>query len=830
MGLLDFFKRKQPVDLRKQIEQVYEGKFKDFIATLDPFITGEKETLPGWKVISSGDLGYQAKRQSGDYYAEFIEWVYANVRTVARAVGSIEFKLYKTKKSGEVDEVDEHPVLELLYKVNPYMNKTEFVELLETNLKLTGEAPIRLRGSQQSISEMWPLNPGNLDIFIGKTSDGFEMIDKFKYTYDEDKKKKTLILKPWEVVFIRTLNPSNIWRGLGDLEASRRTVDTLTHSENYSLNFFMNGAVPLTILKTENKLDPTVYERLKNTWDKKFKGTQNAFKTAVLEAGLDIKQLQSNAKDMDLLEQKKFLRDKVMAMFGTNKAVMGITDDVNRANAEASEYVFMKHTVIPEMKRLVDYLNEFLMPLFDDTGDLFLDFEDPITENSAEKAKVYSQAVDKWMTKNEIRKELDLPELEGGDEIWQALALTTMSNPTPNTSEVQTEPKPEGEQGKLEETPEGTIEEPKGTLDETKQFRIFKAKKKRITPRQREMISKLRNRNIRIKQAKEELEMRLKDLVSGMVYKGKTKKKQKYIVDSQKSIQRYWKKLFIKTGGIFEVKLTERFVETIYKGEIEDIERNIKAKGIKFLIRHPKKMITKSADNYMFDKDKYIKMGIDLFMPLFEELMKSQGKEAMAFVGSRKPYKLLDEAIKFLTGNTRKLSKETVGTTYETVRKALTEGIKKGESEEELIARLTKKYKELEHYQAQAIARTEVSRATNKAALDAYKQSGVVKAKRWVTAQDERVCDYCAPMNGQVMELETNYFNLGDEFMGDAETPLKIDYAPIEGGTLHTNCRCTIVAEFEPVKMIKPPKKKKINPQNLLEKIEKELEDAGRED
>jgi len=46
------------------------------------------------------------------------------------------------------------------------------------------------------------------------------------------------------------------------------------------------------------------------------------------------------------------------------------------------------------------------------------------------------------------------------------------------------------------------------------------------------------------------------------------------------------------------------------------------------------------------------------------------------------------------------------------------------------------------------ITDTELNRIANWGTNEAYKDSGVVSKKVWWTAQDERVCDYCGPLNG----------------------------------------------------------------------------------
>ena len=88
--------------------------------------------------------------------------------------------------------------------------------------------------------------------------------------------------------------------------------------------------------------------------------------------------------------------------------------------------------------------------------------------------------------------------------------------------------------------------------------------------------------------------------------------------------------------------------------------------------------------------------------------------------------------------------------------------------------------------------RTETVRASNQASVASWKQSGVVKAKEWWTAQDERVSPFDRTLHGKTISLEKDFFKQGDTFEVDGQT-LKIDYTDIPAPPLHPNCRCTLL-------------------------------------
>lgn len=360
-----------------------------------------------------------------DYLKAAKSWVHSCVSTISDEIASINLKLYRVKGK-DVEEVLEHELLDLLYKVNGFTTKFDHFWLTQSYLELTGEAPWLLdnEGGGKP-TNIYLLRPDKVSIV-------FEKGEVTGYKYDVGLGKKVLLDKD-SVIFLKYPNTLRPFRGKGTLEAVAQTVDLDNYSEKWNVNFFYNAARPDAILTTEQKLSEEQIKNLKNQWTKEFQGIGKRAKLAILEAGLDYKQMQLSQKDMDFLEQQKFSRDKILSIFRVPKPVVAITDDVNRANAESAAYSFARWTIKPKMRRIVDQLNEFLVPMYGD--DLFLDFEDPVPENVEKKLKTYENALKNgWMTINEVRQEQNKPAVDGGDEIYLPMNLVSVGSVKPQKS------------------------------------------------------------------------------------------------------------------------------------------------------------------------------------------------------------------------------------------------------------------------------------------------------------------------------------------------------------------------------------------------------------
>lgn len=256
-----------------------------------------------------------------------------------------------------------------------------------------------------------------------------------------------------EVIHFKRFNPIDPYRGIGTIQAAAMAIDIDNHSAQWSNNFFYNSAQPNGVLTTAQKLDPEAAKVLKQKWTTEYGGVQNSNKVAILHSGIEYKSIQLSQKDMDFLEQRRFSRDEILTLFRVPKSVLGITEDVNRANAEASDYIFAKRVVRPRMQFIVDRLNEFLLPLFKlDPKSWRYVYDNPVPENEEMEIKEFQAGITSgWLTINEVREREGLEAIEGGDKVYlsamlaplEELGLNTKIEPDATTTPDNT-PAPKG--------------------------------------------------------------------------------------------------------------------------------------------------------------------------------------------------------------------------------------------------------------------------------------------------------------------------------------------------------------------------------------------------
>jgi SPP1 gp7 family putative phage head morphogenesis protein len=113
--------------------------------------------------------------------------------------------------------------------------------------------------------------------------------------------------------------------------------------------------------------------------------------------------------------------------------------------------------------------------------------------------------------------------------------------------------------------------------------------------------------------------------------------------------------------------------------------------------------------------------------------------------------------------------------TREMLRSSVTDAIENGWSNQRLANEIKDDYA-FSSSRAEMVARTETAFADVKGNMIAYRDSGLVAGKEWVTAHDDKVSDEC-----QANE-DAGVIGLGDSFPSGAEEPPE-----------HPNCRCDVL-------------------------------------
>lgn len=672
----------------------------------------------------------------------FRGFAYASINAIAREVMNIELRLFNNSgKSPE--ELTTHEVLDLLDSVNETLTGLELKYLLAAHMYLTGNGYWFLAGVKSDLdppTAIYPMDPSRVRPVIDRRSWPYQLIG-----YRMKLENSEMVFKPYEVLHFRLPNPSDPFEGIGPIAAGAEYIDNDNYAQEFNRKFFVNGARPSGFLESEFTVE-TQLDTLRISFADMHQGIDNMNRIGVLPKGVKWSPVGTNPKDMDFKNLSEDSRDRILAMFGVSRTILGTAEsDTNRATAETADYVFSRRVVEPFMKLVCSFLNEKLVPRYGDN--LYLAFIDPVPEDRAARMEEMKAALggQPAMTADEAREEyLGLGPTDGGDQLMR---------PTTMVSAAEAEPAPSPAPSTQEDDDENAS---KTIMHKRISFRPTRTHARKRAQQRREMSETLaKNIKEAVKKALEE--------------------KPRFSTKEQDDAA--WKDFNDRTS----------------KGESE-IAKTIKALNTKQqeeVLGNLDSAIEKAIDpTKLFDLDNWISITTDAMSPVIEDLFSTQGKAAAIEIGKPAIEPLSDIAKQMLHDSISKMSKSYNETIRTALEKNINDGLAKGSTLTEIKNSVKDVYASADDYGAERIAKTEAFRTSNMALKEVWKQSGVVKSIRWYTSEKANVCPFCQQMNGTVIDIDDNFFDQGDTLTLDSGDSMPIDYSDVGGPPLHPNCSC----------------------------------------
>lgn len=305
------------------------------------------------------------------------------------------------KAAGDVREIENHPLLNLLRYGNPMLTGTQVDKLISIHLDLVGEAFIlyERNGAGMPI-EAWAIPPS----WVRETPTPKQPRYRIQF------RGWTGYIPDSEMLWMVDADPANPFgRGSGvasaladELQADEFAAKTISQT-------FFNRARPdfLLVAKGAKKAQ---LERFKEEWLSEHQGFWREARPHFVNWEVEIKEFTRSFRNLQLAELRKQERDIIMQVWGIPPEELGVLEHSNRATIDAADYLYARHVLVPRLEHRRGYWQERLVPEFDER--LIIDYDSPIAEDRDAQEK--SASVAPWAMKvDEWRAKMGLQPLDG---------------------------------------------------------------------------------------------------------------------------------------------------------------------------------------------------------------------------------------------------------------------------------------------------------------------------------------------------------------------------------------------------------------------------------
>ena len=304
---------------------------------------------------TSGDMEQQMRQMGA------VGTLFSIVNRTSNATAQVDWKLWTKSASGDDEdrtEVTRHLALQIWEKPNPFFTRQLLVETSQQHVDLTGESYwlVSRLTKNGPPAELWPIRPDR----IVPIPDAEDFLSGYVYLSPEGER---IELGLNEVIALKMPNPLDVYRGMGPVQSILTDLDSTKYSAEWNRNFFLNSAEPGGIIELDTKLGDPEWQEFTGRWREQHQGVANAHRVAVIERGKWVNRTFS-MRDMQFVELRKVSSEVIREAFGIHPHMLGLSETVNRANAESAEATFARWLITPRLERIKQALNCHFLPMF----------------------------------------------------------------------------------------------------------------------------------------------------------------------------------------------------------------------------------------------------------------------------------------------------------------------------------------------------------------------------------------------------------------------------------------------------------------------------------
>ena len=292
----------------------------------------------------------------------------------------------------------------------PNLNQTMFQVIHEiiTSMAMHGNAFLLIDKDRQGRPiAMTPVHPEKVKVEMDNGMKTYMLMSK-KGSFERKITSDNMLHFVWYSY------PGNLI-GVSPLRTNSNTYGLALAMERHIAQFYGQGGTPSSVLETDRDLTAEQANVLKETWIMNHNRNR---KPAVLTGGLKWKAISASAGS-ELIDAREQIVNEIARVFRIPAHLLLSKDASNvYSNIESNGLAFIRHTLLPWIRRIEDGLSSLL------PGKQFvkLDTDEYSRGDQLSRVRSYQVAISSGvMTPNEARSKMDLEPYEGGDKFYIGL-------------------------------------------------------------------------------------------------------------------------------------------------------------------------------------------------------------------------------------------------------------------------------------------------------------------------------------------------------------------------------------------------------------------------
>lgn len=361
--------------------------------------------------------------------------VYRCIEVISNSISMMPFQPFQTDKKGFKKLMVNTPLYNILNcNPNQRMTRVQFMKVLVTNLLLDGNAYAFIERENGNIKALHYIPSSYVTINPPEN-----LIQPLTYTITGFSK----IIEAKDIVHIKNFSYDGLI-GISTLKHGINVLNLAQNAESSASGFYSNGCNVSGILSVNAVMSKEAKENLKKSWQQSLNPeTGSLGGLVVCEAGVNYTPLSIDPSDAQLLESREYSVLEICRLFGVPPTKVFDYTKSSYSTLEQANLSFLSECIQPLCAKIEQ---EFEAKLFPNNCECIIDIKFDtkalLLTDKASLANYYTQLYNIGVySPNEIRRELNLDAIEGGDNHFGQANLLTLDNiakNVPSNSAIET--------------------------------------------------------------------------------------------------------------------------------------------------------------------------------------------------------------------------------------------------------------------------------------------------------------------------------------------------------------------------------------------------------
>ena len=393
--------------------------------------------------IMPGDYGVNVAQMDAARLYETQPNLRAVISFLADNAAEVPLKVYDRASDTDRPRITDSPAALLMKQPNPDMTAFEFKRWMYSDLLLYERFLTLIVPSKDTESgwSLWPVPASWIQSYKGQSpfypdyiiirNDGLAPIE---------------VPKEFFILF-HGYDPTDPMRQFSRINALKESLYEQIESNRFRRQMWQRGGrfnAYVTRPKDVAEWSDAAFERFKRTFEESWAGDKaaKAGGMPILEDGMEIKNIQFNSRDAQWAEATKLSREDCAAVYHVNPAMIWPGSGQTYASAKDNARALYNDCLAPTLMQATDRLNLVLLPRVEEDPSHYIAYDITIkTEGTfEEQVQTLSSAVGApFLSRNEARARLDLPAIDGGDELITPLNVLVGGLASPRDTDTSAE-------------------------------------------------------------------------------------------------------------------------------------------------------------------------------------------------------------------------------------------------------------------------------------------------------------------------------------------------------------------------------------------------------